>query len=682
MAAFALSCAHGEKTDAPWVQSLRFRGNEVIDDSALEDKILTAESSWIPLFGRKHPFDANVWRGDLRRIERFYQQRGYHQARVVRDEVKSDGKGRVSLLVEIEEGPPTTVRRVEVSGLEPLTESQQRRLRRQVDFAPGEVFLEERWKGLEGRLLDRLSELGHVQATVDAEARVDLALQHADVEVRIDPKRRFTFGDVVVEQAPGSVVERWRIEEQAKEAIEDEDWYSTSALEEVQGRIFRMGVFGAARVSPGTPDEASGRVPVRIETQEAPFNTARGGIGLGVEQLRWDAHLLVGYANRNFLGGLRKFDVNGRFGWAWLPNSYSFQADQLSRGGPIARVTVDFQQPRLGSPNYALQTRAEVERSIEPAYSYTGGRSRVGVVWQPWTWLSVTPSYNFEVYRLDAGQARPDSNAPTLLYGCPETCLLSYLEQIVELDRRNDPQEPRRGYYFSLSFQEGGGPLGGSFTYLRVTPEARAYLSQRVVDRLVTFSARGRLGSLFPTSGDPLSSPIVARYYSGGDFMRGFSTRRLSPMVIVQRPNPVVDPTDPRRQRIITGEPVPIGGNGLVELQLEARTRIRGDFVGATFVDTGFVTSENLARLDTPFLSQLQLAVGGGVRYRTPVGPLRLDLAYRPDVGAPLQVYQEPGRELTYQQDPGCFGLWPSRRTRAGSPEGPCSIHLSIGEAF
>ena len=102
----------------------------------------------------------------------------------------------------------------------------------------------------------------------------------------------------------------------------------------------------------------------------------------------------------------------------------------------------------------------------------------------------------------------------------------------------------------------------------------------------------------------------------------------------------------------------------------------------ATFIDAGFVTSESVRFELSYFTENLLVAVGGGVRYRTPVGIVRLDLAFRPDIGPPLPVFDPPSQQPIFLPGDGCFGFGRTASSRAGLPDGSCSIHLSVGEAF
>ena len=661
----AAGCATGEKRDAPQVHSVRIEGARQVEEGDIKKHLLTTENSWVP-FSRRQYFDEDAWNTDLRRIEKFYRAQGFYQAKVTGAEVRPHGEDEVDAVATVEEGEPTHITSVTVQGLDDLPEEDRKRLLDQVKLKVGQVFIVERWDGLKEQLLHTLLEEGYAAATVQGEVKVGLDTHAAEVTVSIEHGPRYRFGDLSVKPYTPSRVPAWRVTEQAAAEATPGDWYSLEAQREAEARVFKMDVFGAVKVKPGEPDPGTLTVPLQVEAQESRFHTLSAGGGIAFDQTRQEVGATASYIDRDFLGGLRKLTLNARAGYAWIPTFYASSASG-AKSGVVGSLSAELEQPRLFFRDLKLRTKLTVERGIEPAYSYYGTLAKLGVVYTPTNHLTITPSYNLEFYHLESGTAQLGGTAPTLLFGCPSDCVLSYAEELVEWDKRDDRQEPRRGYYLSLSLQQGGGILGGSFGYFRIIPEVRGYVSFLEDDKL-TFAARVKLGTLIPFNGDDTSSPIVSRFYSGGNDMRGFNTRRLAPQVVQAQTGSTTE-----------GYTVPVGGNGLFEASLEVRYNVSGNLVLAAFVDTGFVTAERIGVRS--FRDELLVALGAGVRYRTPIGPIRLDFGYRLDVGPPLQVFQQPGASLSYPTRSSCFGLGSGGPT-AGAPEGPCVLHISIGEAF
>jgi translocation and assembly module TamA len=658
-------CATGEKRDLPQVHSVRIEGARKVSEGDIKKHILTSENSWVP-FSQKHYFEEDAWKTDLRRIERYFRARGFYQAKVTRDEVKPHGQKEVDVVATVEEGEPTHVGSVDLQGLDDLPQDDRHRLLEQVNLAPGQVFIVERWEGLKEKLLRTLREAGYAAAKVQGEVKVGLDTRVADVTVSVDHGPRYRFGDISVKEHTPSRVSPWRVAEQAAADATPGDWYSLKAQSSAEARVFKMGVFGAVKVKPGEPDPTRLAVPLQVDAQESRFHTLSVGGGIAVDETRQEVRATSSYVDRDFLGNLRKLTLNGVAGYAWIPTFYASAASG-AQSGFVGSLSAELQQPRFYFRDFTLDTRVGLERGLEPAYGYYGGRARVGVIYAPTNHLTITPSYNLEFYRLQSGAAQLGGPAPALLFGCPENCVLSYAEERVEWDMRDDRQEPRRGHYLALALQQGGGFLGGSFGYFRIVPEARGYVSFLEGDRL-TFAARVKMGTLIPSNGSEASSPIVARFYSGGNDMRGFNSRRLSPQFVV-----------PQGRSTTLGYTVPVGGNGLFETSFEARYGLTDSLVVAGFFDTGFVTRERLG--GRAFRDGVLIAFGAGLRYLTPVGPIRVDFGFRPDVGPPLPVTQAPGGSLTFPARSGCFGLGSSGPS-AGAPEGPCVLHVSIGEAF
>jgi outer membrane translocation and assembly module TamA len=127
-------------------------------------------------------------------------------------------------------------------------------------------------------------------------------------------------------------------------------------------------------------------------------------------------------------------------------------------------------------------------------------------------------------------------------------------------------------------------------------------------------AARLRLGTVQPYGGDSADAvPLPERFYTGGgSSVRGFSHWRLGP-------------------RRADGRAV--GGASVLETSLELRFPIRGALGGVTFVDAGQVDLDPWGWK----LQDLTYSVGAGLRYDTPLGPIRLDLAY------PLNPPEEAG---------------------------------------
>ncbi|MCK6527626.1 outer membrane protein assembly factor [Myxococcota bacterium] len=190
------------------------------------------------------------------------------------------------------------------------------------------------------------------------------------------------------------------------------------------------------------------------------------------------------------------------------------------------------------------------------------------------------------------------------------------------------------GVAAELTVAGGASFLGGEFTYLRVRGEVSGYLP--LVPRTLSLAARIGAGAIRPF--DDLGAPYLQRFRLGGAAtVRGWGYEQLSPRV----PGEDCGADD--------GCPdTPVGGNAMVLANLELRVYSRVGLGFAGFVDAGRVWE---SAFGGP--ADLQVSVGGGVRYRTPIGVVRLDAGV-PVVRDPTLAAGQPG-----------FG-----------------IHFGIGEAF
>jgi translocation and assembly module TamA len=704
----AAACAHAPPSpDSREIDALTIEGTQALSASEIKERIVTSESScvpgWFPFFGRTGWLDLSAWQGDQRRVIRLYEASGYYQARILEEKVLETRPGHVELFLKLREGLPATVSQLSVTGLDALDPSLRAKLERSPPLSVGDVFREDRWLEAKSGFTTGLREAGYVEVEVDGQAHVDADAARVEATLAVTPGQRYHFGRVFVATEAGATVPGSLIADVAAADIEPAHWYSESALLDAQARIFQMGVFSAVKVNRGAPDRDAATVPVVVDVREAPFHSQRVSVGVSGDTFRQEVRVMGEYTDRD-LGFSRLFSKDARLdrltlkaklGWAFLPNVVAVAtSDPDSKTGPTARLLAEYQVPRLlGLRTVDLQTSIDLSRALDAAFDYWGAEARLGVIWRPWVDVAISPSLNFDTYLLNTEASVRDNTLAAL--GCPRwaACIISFVEVAVQLDRRDKKLEPREGYYLGLSLQGGLFSSSQVTPYFRAVPEARGYLSFGEAKK-VTLAGKLKLGTLI-SAGTPDATPVVARFFSGGSDMRGFNLRRLAP----QR---AVSTVPPEKAEACAAAPAtadceggtfPVGGNGLIEASIELRWNLWGDLVLAVFNDWGLVTTAPLGP-KTDLRRSLYTAVGIGVRYITPLGPVRLDLGVRlPGVGGPLELPgpNEPGYSgVYYKSSPGCFfGAFappPIAQDTAmgysGSPEGMCALHLSIGEAF
>jgi len=602
---------------------------------------------------RAQKLDQEAFENDKRRILRHYQARGYYRARIEAADILPDGAGRVRIRIRVDEGLPARVTRVEVLGLEGAPEA---RARLNLGIAPGNIFTEAAFDAGRVAILEALTRSGWAKATVEEHAQVDPALNEVRVAYTAKPGERYRFGSVFVSGA--AAVPQTRIRSEAQRATNPGTIFDSSDLKEAQSRVFEMGVFGGVRVTEGPPDEKRHTIPVDVSVHEAPFRTIRAGPGFTLEgNVRWEADATLAWSHRNWLGGLRKLNLEGRVGYAWLPTVFN-----STEQGFVGRLLADFTQPQILTRYLDLNLHGELERGIEQAYSFFAERFRMGVPFKLGRVVRFAPSLNFELYQIGGVPSATGEASSLLLATCPSQdpnlCLLAYFAQDIGLDFRNDPINTTRGVSLNLSLQEGFTLFGIGSTYLRLLPEVRGFLD---LGGGFVLGARARVG-LISTQGSGV--PIVARFFSGGpNFMRGYYTSQLSPVFYGCPVALAKNGSCPVQQQY-----VPVGGEGLIDGTVELRHPIVGELGGALFFDFGDVRLEVKDALD---LGKIQGAIGWGIRYRTPLGPIRVDVAGRLPSSGVQQV--DPG-QLSNRKLVDFVGHM--------HHDPIVSVQLSIGEAF
>jgi translocation and assembly module TamA len=628
--------------ERPVVTAVELVGPRSAERAELAGKLATRASSCFIGCDVAH-LDPEELADDQLRVAAFFKERGHYRVQVLEPELIPDGAGRVRVRLVVDQGPAARVSRLLTPGLEAAPEAAA--ALEHPALRVGAPFSVAAYDAMQAQLLAALRSTGWAQAGVAQQAQVLPDLEQVDVTYTVTPGPRLRFGAV---QVTGTVrVPARKIADQATLEVRPGALFDERALARAQARVFDLGVFGGARVTTGEPDLGRGEAPVVVAVQEAPFQTLRFGPGIAFQSSRWEAQGLASWTHRNFLGDLRKLQLEARAGYAWIPTPY-----HPEREGVVGNLTASFEQPGVFGRRVDLALKVGGERSIEPAYATWAVRTRVGTPLRLASRWTLLPTYNVETYLIDAGTTLAGGTTPPQLQNCSSSrvCLLSYLEQRVAWDGRDDPIEPRRGLVVGLTLQEGFHLGRNGYDYLRVSPEVSFYvpLGWRTV-----LAGRLRVGGLVPLHESGPAS-VVALFSAGGSSsVRGYGYQRLSPMALQD------------------GRWVPTGGNGLVEASLEVRQQLGGAVGGVFFLDAGNVSPASgggrtwLTALDP---SALQPTAGLGLRYRTPFGPVRLDAGVR----LPTDLRSGVSFSNRFPAVPG----------RSGHREPVMSVHLTLGEAY
>jgi outer membrane protein insertion porin family/translocation and assembly module TamA len=301
--------------------------------------------------------------------------------------------------------------------------------------------------------------------------------------------------------------------------------------------------------------------------------------------------------------------------------------------------------------------------------------------------LYVTPSYNWQANFPFLYKVAPSQDSLPAGLG---PVRISYPELVTTLDFRDDPMRTRKGLWLSSSLQVAGHGFGGLVSDVRIRPEARLYVP---VSRTATLAVRTTFGFLFPANygdtltartadgipavvADPRSEAVVRdqhkllfrAFYSGGpNSNRGYGFREVGPHgpVGFLLQSGTVDCFSPTSAEERAQCIRPLGGVTLWEASLELRFPLLGPLGAVTFIDTSDVNRTMALRLTAPHLSP-----GVGLRYDSPIGPVRLDVGYRllEHVGSP-----PPAAELQDEARP---------RPLFGASFLPVALHIALGEAF
>jgi len=697
VAVFAAAPLAAQQEQQRVVRGLSFEGNHAIDDYTLSTAIGTSNSSWFarafPIrllgLGEKRFFNELEFRRDVIRLLLLYRQSGYMNA-VIDTLVRREGRD-VYLKFRIYEGDPVRLARLDMMGVDSILDV--RRLKRDLPLQEGDPFNRALFQASADTVVSRLKNLGYPYADILRNYDVDVAALRAVATLEALPGARMRVGQVLItgpEKVDTGTVRRML-------SVRAGDWFRQDQLYLTQRDLYGLGMFRSVNVvlADTTPPAGDSTVRVVVRVSEAPRHRIRAGAGYGsLDCFRVQS----GWTAYDFLGGARSLDLTGQLSklGVGVPANSGFKQnvchplhDDPTSDTANYNATLTLRQPAFLSPRHTASFAVFAERRSEfKAYTRQAVGANLAVTFNARRDVPVTVGYGYSVGRTTAD--------PVVL--CERFLLCNASDQAFLLNTRPFGAITISGVRARVNSVLD--PSAGSVMQVTLVHASRYVLSDTLYEfnrgelevakyyplsRRSAFAWRIRGGTILPQRLSLLGQstqfvPPDQRFYAGGpNSVRGYARNELGPRVYVTD-SIIVQGTDTTLRNLHAS---PTGGNTVVTANLELRvpTPIFPDRVRlGLFVDVGQVWE----RGDTlTAVSGLRVTPGLGLRFITPLGPVRLDAAYNgyPQEPGPLYLLDNTNKSLTAVLDPTGKQLLLRPRLPSGFWR-RVVVQFAVGQAF
>lgn len=567
------------------VREIRFEGNAAFRGKDLKKGMELRESGWF----RSRPYREEVLSKDVENIRDRYGEAGYPDAALETSVARSADGAEATVVIKVKEGKRTVVGSIAFEGSTALREEELTAL---LGLKPGAPFSDHAMEEDRYRILSAYSNRGYLYARVEGEKRS--ADGRVDIRFRITEDQRVAIGKIILrgnERTGERVITRELL-------VKEGDPYDYGAILRSQQQIYRLGFFGLARFEPLRPGEKEYVKDMLLTVEERPAGAVEFGFGYGdLDRFRGFAEL----SYSNLWGSARSAGLRIEGSDIVEQAVFNFREPWFLGERVEARFRLAWSDTTRLNPDtreiYYQTRKTEVSTGLEKVVD----RLKLSLIYQ----LENVENYNVQPGAIlsleDVGRVLVSSVTPGLIW-----------------DLRDDPFNPRKGSLHGIAVKEALKRLGSEADFTKLTLQTSWFLPLGR-DSVLALSARA--GRAWP-HGETTEVPLHERFYlGGGSTIRGYLQDTVGP-----------------------GKPTPTGGDRMVLFNAECRIG-RAEGLGLVlFTDAGKVWVNEAVDLH-----DLRASYGMGIRYQTPVGPLRLDYGQK--------INRRPG-------------------------ESPGELHFNIGHAF
>ena len=595
--------------------------------------------------------DRDAIRRDGWRIEVWYAHHGYFDAQFLGWDIRRLRPARknwftssfhpavVELTGHVDQGEATLVRQVSFDGLDRMGAPLLALLRRDSAVQRGDRFDLEAIRETEDTIRHRLREQSFAQGSVQAVIQVYPEEHVADIRFVGDTGPPCTFGEVTVEgnvNVPESLI-------YDEILLSPGQPYKASTLARTRQRLFALGTFTVVNIratpDPDAPDPSV--LPVDVHLVESRFQRLRSGVGLGIEAGQQDAHVSMGYLHSNVARHLMQLSLDAELGYA-LTGNYSDIYGGDYQNAPTIDVAARFVYPRIFGRRWRFIQNISYEQGLESQYSFWTPEFQPSLSYQHGEHLTSTVGYALKYFKydpfvdtteLDDDLLAMDLDAETKAY------FLDLVEYKTVWEGRDDLLFTRRGTYAAVSLGTSGSPwtkdphswFMGYYNFVKLFADLRLYRSLAPAMRLnrgLVLAMRYAGGVAIPYGESQRAAiPYAERFFiGGGTSVRGWTTDHLGHFICTGLLGEKTFSWDLESDAACKDR-ISLGANNVSYGTIELRKTLPYGLGIAAFIDAG-LAFDGLEELS---LQSILPAAGGGLRYASPIGPVRLDVGIRLD---------------------------------------------------